>query len=614
MQESNTPKGINPFPLLTTWYPEAGIHTIILRAFNGRGESFQRTMYTTALALEDLDADGIANDVDTCPDQPGSEAANGCPDRDFDGITDATDTCPDEAGLPPNGCPAPSESDRDGDGMLDSADICPDEVGSPLADGCPDTDGDGTADGADSCPAEPGSGADGCPESSDSLPPDPLPGGEEPPPLPRPGDEPPLPEEGEGPESPGGLGEVFPFPETKELIRLKIEAYYLALRNPYDRLRCYLRFDDQDPIPYDIENFDDLHWDIGAELGSENNLVIEHEETDPLAILLDCEGSISDGRPVSLVDMTASHPRAEWDGRDLKIETADAIVHYRIIELSCAESICPAPTLNPLTFGAWGEGPFTLSWRWRGDTRDISGFRLVISTDDDSTSVNIPNPEMRSLNVEDYMPACGEIASFQIYAYQADGDLRSAMSNTQEWPGDACTYTASVTFTTLEVHNPPADEEGLHRPGPIYGNFWVSNGTTIESLDFNACWCYFGPGSTFWGWCEGLELPSGTYSINRGIFEWIDTAQASCIGDGCNSNDFYAPFSSSLHIPLENDSDLTIGGRIMDCDAKNSDDVVFEEQGGIRINVDELEYFTVPIPFGLEGNHINLNTFIRMGR
>ena len=157
-QTSSTPGGINPFPLLTTWYPQLGAHTLIARAFNSRGATSQATITVEAVALADRDTDGVADEADACPDQPGTSGADGCPDRDSDGIADSSDACPDEAGMPDSGCPAPSASDRDGDGVLDEADACPDEAGSPLADGCRDSDGDGVGDASDICPTEPGGG------------------------------------------------------------------------------------------------------------------------------------------------------------------------------------------------------------------------------------------------------------------------------------------------------------------------------------------------------------------------------------------------------------------------------------------------------------------------
>ena len=45
--------------------------------------------------------------VDSCPLQPGPQANNGCPltDRDGDTVTDDIDQCPDVPGSPPGGCP-----------------------------------------------------------------------------------------------------------------------------------------------------------------------------------------------------------------------------------------------------------------------------------------------------------------------------------------------------------------------------------------------------------------------------------------------------------------------------------------------------------------------------
>ncbi len=54
--------------------------------------------------------------------------------------------------------------DRDGDGVPDDKDLCPDEPGPPELDGCPDRDGDGIPDREDKCPDQPGPAQnDGCP-------------------------------------------------------------------------------------------------------------------------------------------------------------------------------------------------------------------------------------------------------------------------------------------------------------------------------------------------------------------------------------------------------------------------------------------------------------------
>lgn len=116
----------------------------------------------------DTDGDGIPDDVDQCPFEPGVPENYGCPylgpiDSDGDGVNDDTDLCPSDPGSPAyNGCPAP---DSDGDGLADDVDACPDLPG-PY-DGCPltDLDGDGVYDdGSDLCPDQPGPPEhNGCP-------------------------------------------------------------------------------------------------------------------------------------------------------------------------------------------------------------------------------------------------------------------------------------------------------------------------------------------------------------------------------------------------------------------------------------------------------------------
>ena len=134
--------------------------------------------------IRDRDGDGIADDVDACPDVKGElqndPAKDGCPisDRDHDGIPDVDDACPLEPGpknVDPtkNGCPP----DADDDGIPDAEDACPTVKGvknpDPKKNGCPiDTDGDGIPDALDACPDVPGvKSADpklnGCPDDPD---------------------------------------------------------------------------------------------------------------------------------------------------------------------------------------------------------------------------------------------------------------------------------------------------------------------------------------------------------------------------------------------------------------------------------------------------------------
>ena len=136
----------------------------------------------------DRDGDGIANDVDKCPDQPedidGFQDDDGCPDpdNDGDGILDGYDSCPNEPEdkdgfQDDDGCP---DLDHDEDGIKEPDDKCPDQAedfdGFQDDDGCPDpdNDGDGILDTDDYCPNDPEDidgfeDTDGCPEGGKSL-------------------------------------------------------------------------------------------------------------------------------------------------------------------------------------------------------------------------------------------------------------------------------------------------------------------------------------------------------------------------------------------------------------------------------------------------------------
>jgi len=108
------------------------------------------TQQARAAVSVDKDNDGIADDVDQCPEIPedkdGFQDEDGCPDydNDNDGIYDSKDKCPNEA------------EDKDG---FEDLDGCPDY----------DNDQDGIADGQDGCPNDPETvngykDQDGCPD------------------------------------------------------------------------------------------------------------------------------------------------------------------------------------------------------------------------------------------------------------------------------------------------------------------------------------------------------------------------------------------------------------------------------------------------------------------
>ncbi|HEY4108203.1 OmpA family protein [Puia sp.] len=118
------------------------------------------------LRKKDTDRDGVNDEVDLCPLQPGSAAWHGCPvpDTDHDGIDDDHDSCRNIPGLGRyNGCPVP---DTDHDGVDDEHDSCRTVPGLARYNGCPipDRDHDGLNDEEDKCPDSAGTAENhGCP-------------------------------------------------------------------------------------------------------------------------------------------------------------------------------------------------------------------------------------------------------------------------------------------------------------------------------------------------------------------------------------------------------------------------------------------------------------------
>jgi opacity protein-like surface antigen len=129
----------------------------------GRDDRYKLSTLSIAYRFDkkDSDRDGIPDEKDACPKEPGSVKMNGCPDKDNDGIADKDDDCPETFGLASlKGCP-----DADGDGIRDKDDACPNEAGPLPLQGCPDRDKDGIADKDDACPDAAGSAIlKGCPD------------------------------------------------------------------------------------------------------------------------------------------------------------------------------------------------------------------------------------------------------------------------------------------------------------------------------------------------------------------------------------------------------------------------------------------------------------------
>ncbi|MCA9701431.1 MAG: thrombospondin type 3 repeat-containing protein, partial [Myxococcales bacterium] len=117
---------------------------------------------------DDLDGDGVPNDVDNCPmvfnpvfTTPTVTYYDEQPDEDGDDLGDVCDPCPYDAG---NTCTPPSADDLDGDGIKNGVDNCPYDANANQA----DADQDGHGDACDDCP-EPNPGLQGCATSVEAI-------------------------------------------------------------------------------------------------------------------------------------------------------------------------------------------------------------------------------------------------------------------------------------------------------------------------------------------------------------------------------------------------------------------------------------------------------------
>lgn len=565
----------------------------------------------------DRDGDGVLDNTDTCPDEPGSPAAGGCPDADSDSIPDASDLCPEEPGsVSATGCPAPlpaddafptAPTDTDGDGVSDTFDLCPDALGERDMAGCPDTgaadeDGDGVPDGTDLCPRDPGLPEHGgCPptgegEDSDG---DGIPDAEEAPP---------------------GFQLLPPwwFGELESFIPVELQAidFRTTHESGYQNyLTCYTTLP---PLgmerwgPYDLTDTPSGIMDLrayAAAFGYSNTRTVLLPPSTDLTLEVECIHEVIDtsggsGAYYGLGRFTNHHPSSDWNGQVFTTSSTGGDdgrsfqASYRLCSPACDDTTFPAPILSLFNVG----GVYQLIWIWDGLDSELAGYQLYING---SRAMTL-EPGRSSLAVQAFIPACQQSYEFFLTAINTTGQESTPSNSVFRRNTHECMQTVQVNFESLDVYNPPADEDGLHRPGPIYGEFAISAEGASAGQRFNACYCYRGPGATFWGYCEGLALTNGLYNIQNAIYAWIEREIASCIGNGCHSNYFYAPDTTTLSLDMPVSGELTIYGKVMDCDSRaNPDDTIFESQETVILQTAGPHQFTLPGPY------LNLNVTIQ---
>ena len=642
-ETSNVSGGISSFPLLSDWTPSTtGRHTLMVRAFNSRGARAHSTVYVDANLVPDRDNDGVADEVDLCPEQPGLDVSNGCPDRDHDGVPDANDSCPDVAGLPASGgCPAASAEDRDGDGTPDAADICPDVPGSSLVEGCPDSDGDLVADAEDLCPTESGSPESGGCSAADMADDDVVPADEggipsgggtsdrdgdgasddvDPCPteagLPE-NDFCPPPAEDPAPAGDGPLLEIpgFFFGEVIVPAFVEFEALHFEVPLDYRRVWCYTQLAGGEVARYEFLPGEERSWNIAEVLGGGNSVHLAVRRDEPLDVFAECYGvySIFAPRTYYLGSITRQHAPEEWDGHVIQVDSTGGEpgghgfkVRYHLCSPTCEATALQPPVITRFTTDG---DRIHLYWDWEGDIRTIEGFKLYLN----GNFIEAFPREERDTTWRQSSTFCVDEWEFYMTTYGGPSahtpDIESAPGNSIIWDSVPCQKQIRVTFQTMDLHNPPLDQGGGHNPGPITGSFVASAGAHMETLNFGAVRCYHFPLPPFEA-CAGVRLSSGEYSV-QALFDHIQHEHDACVpGLPCPTRSFHAPTTDTVTIGVNPGDDLTVGARIIDVDAALPNDTLYNDQ--ITVDTSTLSPETpevITIPGGIMDIVVKVDLF-----
>ncbi len=599
-QTSSLPGGVSPLPLLTSWQPTTpGAHTLVVRAFNSQNQRSQASVDVEVIEILDQDNDSIPDAEDTCPDQPGFSATDGCPDADGDGVADAEDACPDEVGVAEaGGCPAADADDLDGDGVLNADDACPEEGGPAPSAGCPDRDGDFVHDAIDACPDEAGSGDDGCPVQTAAEPAGdggaPLPDGGVP--VPEGGDpgldipdsdsdgasddidpcpdEAGLPEHGycpppedPAPEDDGGVP-FGPIPDggvEETVYSVEFDALsFEVTSDDYEWVWCYVLAGDTGWENYRFEPSGVRRWNLEEQFGGANSRTFWLGEGQQMRVSLQCWGW--PGSPPShyLGLHQASYGPEDWLGQvhTIHSEEGDAghafTAEYRLCSPSCDESAFPPPRIHTQYFWL---GRQQLVWAWDGNLDEISGYAVYI----DGARTRFVDKSRNSIVIDDYLPACGETREIQVTATDISGgfsaERESPLSNTWVIEGEPCPSIARITFQTLRTYNLPEDygrEYCQGFTGPIGGSFWAT-GSDDVSLRLDTAY------RAIWNYLVGVCLQDNYDHPIPMLFDECGEEVVIGMSDRDRSL-IHCPATNVVEVPFGPDDDLSFGGWIYETD------------------------------------------------
>jgi hypothetical protein len=388
---------------------------------------------------------------------------------------------------------------------------------------------------------------------------------------------------------------------------VEFEALHFEVAQEYRRVWCYAQLAGGDVERYEFEPGEELSWNMDEVLGGANSLHLTVPQGQTLDVFAECYGTTVMFGITSnyLGSITLQHRPEEWDGHVIQAESTGGgpgghsfNVRYHLCSPDCDATALQPPVITRVA--AEGER-LRLYWSWDGDPRTISGHKLYlngnfIDLEEGGTSGD--------LTWQQHGNYCVDRWEFYMTSFAGPihaPDLESAPGNTVVWDNVPCQKLIRVTFQTIDMHDPPADEGGHHNPGPLTGTFVASAGANMETLGFDGVRCYHFPVPPFED-CFGVKLGQGQHDI-QAFFDYIRALHDACRNDFCHALGYHASSTNTVTIGVGPGEDLTIRSHIMDVDERDEDDLLFDGQTTIHTrDLSPDTSLTLPI----EGSHMNV--------
>ncbi|HHS96473.1 MAG TPA: hypothetical protein ENK08_01015, partial [Chloroflexi bacterium] len=408
------------------WVPlSPGDHTLVARAFNEAGSEGVAVVRVRAVEAADGDRDGVADEADACPDQPGLLQLDGCPPGMADGLPPSDPEMQEiverwvppevggeqlgEASFPEEGAPSEGEAPA-GEEAPPEEEASPEGAEGEAGGGFPAWPDQGFPPGdwavRGNCPL--------CPWLEGLL------------------------------ERDAEGGEVFTDEEMSGTA-VEVEVNELRTAQGWSGVYCYVRLAGEDWTavpdsqrslwPTGMPGF----WDVGAVLGGEHGRVVTLSEGEPLRLEMECLGRTEDpaAEPQYLGHLVREHGPADWNGQPI-VARAEAggnwfEITYRLCGGACEEEAIPAPyALRLRTEEVGGTTAYVLSWGWRGDRERIDGFNVYVCYTNSGNCFQVEQTTVQGVLLDESLavPPCGRTHRFEVRAFRRteDGVEESAPS------------------------------------------------------------------------------------------------------------------------------------------------------------------------------------------